>query len=586
MRTLVIAWALSCLFLASVGLSSRPAYGQNPAPPQLRVVPIPTPADAVQMAAADVLQLALEDRPFQTYFLTYDRSKEFYGAFNYALNSSVGHSSILYRPDVVGGGWLIRVDRRRLWPQAADFAALDVEFQKLGQIEPYFHTQGEIAQAQVEFKEVQVKTGRQVPQTFVRNGRRFTQLVDEVVTERQPVTSNNKVLAKGSEFSLHLLGKGVNEAPILVLSRATATPGFELNANPIMRADWFMFIVSSSLEEENGRYYTFRRIQDSQGNKTAEQAWLETQGVNYEVIKNLRSDQRIAKWRSNITGKPRAIEYFFTTAARPSVGPVGVSLTRDYLVGKVDSTAHAFRNLLNYKFDGTEAMGFLPNGMMSFVLFNGDGSLARSAPDKLVSDRTVPSPHQTLLQTPISCYRCHGTTDMWMDASNDIYALSKGKFGLNIFDDQSSDTDPLDTMDRLAGLYAGEMDEFLTSVRNTHAKATFILTNGMQVPDVAKKIGEIYGSYRYNAVTPQVACLELGWVVSEEDAVAHLNTILPVLPKNRNGIHTESVVIGTLRAWTPQRPLYVNRDDWEQEYADAMLRVQTQAVRMQASPQR
>lgn len=585
MRKLLTYGVLSCLFVAWLSWGSPAATGQHPQR-QLRAVPIPTPADAVQLAAADALQLAPEDRPFQTYFLTYDRSKEFYGAFSYVLNSSVGHSSILYQPDIASGGWLIRVDRRRLWPRTEDFVALDAEFQKLGKIEPYFHTQGVIAQEQVEFKEVQVKTGRQVQQVFTRNGRRFTQLVDEVVTEQQAVPKTSTVVATGSEFSLHLLGKAAAEAPIIVLSRATATPGLALNANPIMRADWFMFIVSSTLAEENGRYYEFRRIQDSQGGKTAEQLWLETQGVNYEVIKNLRSDQRIAKWRSNITGKPRAVEYFFTTAARPSVGPVGVALTRDYFVGKVDSAAHTLRNLLNYKFDGTEAMGFLPNGMMSFVLFEGNGALTRSAPDKLVSDRTVPSPHQTLLQAPISCYRCHGTTDMWMEATNDIYALSKGKFGLNVFDDQSSNTDPLDTMDRLVGLYAGEMDEFLTSVRNTHAKATFILTNGMQIPDVAKKIGEVYGSYRYNAVTPQVACLELGWVVSEEDAVAHLNLVLPVLPKNRNGIHTESVVIGTLRAWTPQRPLFVNRDDWEQEYADAMLRVQTQAVRMQASPQR
>lgn len=585
MRTLSALRALSCLVLLLVGLSSRPATGQNPQQ-QLRAVVIPTPADAVQMAAADVLQLPLEDRPFQTYFLTYDRSKEFYGAFNYVLNTSVSHASVLYKPDVVAGGWLIRVDRRRLWPRTEDFVALDAEFQKLGQIEHYFHVQGVIAQEKVEFEEVQVKTGRQIPQQFTQGMRRFTRMVDEVVTERRAVTKGSQPVATGSEFALHLLGKTANEAPIIVLAKATATPGLSLNANPIMRADWFLFIASSTLAEENGRYYEFRRIKDSQGGKTAEQLWLETQGVNYEVIKNLRSDQRIAKWRSNVTGKPRAVEYFFTTAARPSVGPVGVALTRDYLVGKVDSTAHALRNLLNYKFDGTEAMGFLPNGMMSFVLFNGDGSLARTAPDKLVSDRTVPSPHQTLLQAPISCYRCHGTTDMWMDAANDIYSLSKGKFGLNVFDDLSSKTDPLDTLDRLVGLYAGEMDEFLTASRNTHAKSTFILTNGMQIPDVAKKIGEIYGSYRYNPVTPQVACLELGWVVSEEDAIPLLNMVLPVLPKNRNGIHTESVVIGTLRAWTPQRPLFVNRDDWEQEYADAMLRVQTQAVRMQASPQR
>jgi hypothetical protein len=567
-------------------------------------VPVPTPADAARMAAEDCLSLSEFDRPFQTYFMTYDRSDEFYGAFSYVLNTCVSHASVLYKPVRTGNGWLLRIDRRQLWPQEADFKVLDKEFQELADIEPYFHTRVEIvveekaeqpakpAEPAAEFEEVRVPTGRKTQEFYFQNGYRYVRWIDETRLEkrRKPAPpkppekkgEEKELQAKqlSNEFSLHLLGLDGNTAPIQVLALATATPGTEINACPIMRADWFLYIATSSLAEDNGRYYQFRRIENTKDGKPAEQLWLESLGVDYKVVQNLRSDQRIAKWRSNITGKPRAVEYFFTSSARPTVGPAGVALTRDYFVGKIDFFRHALKNLLNYDYDGTEAMGFLPNGMMSFVLFDGDGNLATFAPDKLVSDRTVPSPHPTILQTPISCFRCHGSTDMWMPATNDVYNTAKGKIGLNIFGDLSSKEGFADTLDRLTGLYAGEMTEFLRLNTNTHAKATFIATNGMSIPDVAEKIGDVYGVYRYNAVTPQMACLELGWVVTADVAVQQFNTILPILPKNDLGFYPETPVAGELRDWDPAKPVYINRDDWEQEYADIMLRVTTEAIRV------
>lgn len=542
---------------------------------QAQAVRVPSPADAVALAWADCITLPPEDQPFQSYFFTLDRSKDFHGAFDYVLNTCVSHASTLYRSDRVADGWLIRVDRRRLWPKQDDFVVLDAELGKLAQIEPYFHTTGEIV---VKAKKTEVKNVLvEVPRYQHENGRWYTQkwVPKEVVIQ-------DEVVKFGSEFSLHLLGEGGDATPVAGLASATATPGFDINPNPIMRADWFMFLVSSTAKEDNGKYYTFRRIENSKGGQTAEELWVEGLGIDYADVQARRADQRIAKWRSDITGKPRAIEYLFAPSARPSVGPTGIALTRDYFNGKINATEHALKNLLHYNFDGTEAMGFLPNGMMSFVLLDGNGDLVDKAPGELVSDRTVPAPHTTVLQAPISCFRCHGPTDMWMDARNDVYALAKSPMGLNIFDDESSKDDPDGTLDRLAGLYAGEMSEFLRINRNTHAKATFIVTGGMTIPTVSQKIGEVYNRYRFGAITPQIACLELGWVVNENEAAAYLNEVLPLLPKNRHGIHPESVTIGTLRAWTPANQLYVNRDDWEQEYADAMLRVQTELIRTKA----
>lgn len=565
-------------------------------------IAVPTPADAVRMAAEDILTIPPADRPYQTYFLTYDRSKEFRGAFNYVINSCISHAATLYQAESVAGGWLLRIDKRRVWPDKDVFEKLELETQKLADIEPYFHTLGEIVVKEkrkvkktvleeVE-QEVEEKTGRKVSKLIpTGNGYYRQELVDETRKVKKKVQQEVEkeveeeveVKKVGSEFSLHLLGADAQAAPIQILAKETTPFGYDINANPIMRADWFIYIVSSSLEEENGRYYQYRLVQNSNDEKTAEEIWLESLGVDYNTIQERQSDQRIAKWRSNVTGKPRAIEYFFAATSRPAVGPGGVAITRDYFVGKVDAFRHVLKNLLNYSYDGSEAMGVLPNGMIEWTLFDGDGGLVTFAPEKLVSDRTIPSPHSTILQTPISCWRCHGSTDMWMPATNEIYRLAKGPRGINIYDDVSDKDHPESTLDRLTGLYSGEMSEFLRINMNTHARATFLATGGMTIPQVAKKIGEIYGTYRYNAVTPQLACLELGWVVTEDMAADHFNSILPLQPKNRFGVHPESITIGTLRRWTKEEPFFINRDDWEQEYADAMLRVQTHNVRSQAS---
>jgi len=156
---------------------------------QQQPIAVPTPADAARLAWADCQTLPPDAQPFQTYYLTYDRSKEFYGAFNYVLNTCVSHASTLYRPPVVANGWLIRVDRRRCWPQPDDFLALDAEYQKLAQIEPYFHTIGEIVvkekQTVTEEVEVEVKTGRRVQQFYVQNNQRYARWVDETTKQKQ-----------------------------------------------------------------------------------------------------------------------------------------------------------------------------------------------------------------------------------------------------------------------------------------------------------------------------------------------------------------------------------------------------------------
>ena len=560
--------------------------------------PLPTPYDAVVLALTDLQSVPPQDRPYMRYFLTYDRSKEFYGAFSYVINSVLSHSTTIYRPQIRDKGFIIRIDLRRLWPEKEVFDKLFEEYEKLAQIDPYFHVQGE-AEIEVEEETSEAEEGTvELPEDAeqiesleddpegsrrFRVGREvwFVDADGEVSVlqrngrwrsigflKRRVKRVRKKVV--GTQFALHLLGEQGDAAPIQQLSAQTGS------GVPILRADWFIVIATSAAEAENGRYYQFRLIEDSDENKSALQKWLESLGVDYDTVQNLRSDQRIARARSNITGDPRAIEYFFTSSTRASVGPSGVAITRDWFDGKIDPKRHPLKNLLTYKEDGGEAMGFLPNGMMTFILFNGKGDLIREAPPNLASDRTIPPPHQTRLQPMISCVRCHGPQEMWIEAPNDVLRyVKRGK--ADVFDDLGFGEDDQESLDRLAGLYSGEMDEFIRIVRNTHAKATFLATGGMEMPDVAEKLTQIYNDYLFDPVTPQAACRDLGWEVPSKDAVAFFNALVPLLPARPDGRRPEAWAVLHLRSWNAKvSPL--TRRDWELEYADVMLRVMTANV--------
>jgi len=556
------------VMLLLVVIMAASANAQPPIGPAQQVSPkkLPNPSDAVRLAALDLQTMSEDAQPFQRYFWTDDTSKAFHGAFNYVLNTTVSHASVLYLPTITANGHLIRVDTRRIWPRTKHIEQFFPVFEELALIDPYFHMQGTIEQEVT--KQVKVT----VPRYKANDGKFYDYKFENQVT---------KVVTTASEHAIHLGGLDGDMSAIQYLSEAT------LSQAPILNAKWFIRITTTSNSKENGRYIQFRGFKKSQkdaaGNitKSAEQLWLEGMGIDYSQVKNdLQSDQRIGKWRSLITGKPRAIEYLYALNVRAAVGPMVVTMTRDYFTGTISAKNHPIKNLLNYKFDGTEAIGPLPNGMLSFLLFDGDGNLVDVAPQTLVSDRTVPAPHPADLQGPISCIRCHGPTEMWMDTKNDVMAFTKGNLGVNIYDDESDENlTPEEALDRISGLYTGELAEPLRISRNTHAKATFLVTGGMDIPDVTKKIAEIYQEFRYDPVTPEVACRELGYVVSAEKAAVVFNSIVPKLPPNRHGIRTENVMVATLRAWSSNAPLYVNRDDWEQEYSDTMLRVLTEEIR-------
>jgi len=484
------------------------------------------PHHAVAAAALDAGALGPVEAPHYRYYWAIDPAEEFHDAFAYALNTAASHSPNLYQHDRLADGRLIRVDLRRLAPQAKDYARLVAILEGLAGVDPYFHVQGR----------------RKVAPYKASDGKTY----DFVV---------------GTDLALH-----TDLQHHLLLTTLTGSSA------PILRADWFLVKMLSVLD--GGLYYRLRGIEAKPEKGTAEQAWHELLGADPAQAARLRSDERLVTWHSNVTGKPRAIEFFYAANSRPSLGPSLLTITRDFFDGPIDGKRHVMKNLLNYSFDGSEQIGMLPNGMLAFALFDAAGGLVDVAPQNLVTDRTVPGPHTANLQAAVSCIRCHAADEGWKPAQNDLKLVTQGKFAIDIFDDESSKDDPADTLDRLVGLYGGDMDEPLRVARTTHAKAVFALT-GSEPATVMEYVGQAYNRYAYDAITPAVVCREAGYQVNDDNAVAVFNEICPPLPPNALGVSPESITIASLRSWTKEKPIRVPRGDWEQEFADFALRVRT-----------
>ena len=99
----------------------------------------------------------------------------------------------------------------------------------------------------------------------------------------------------------------------------------------------------------------------------------------------------------------------------------------------------------------------------------------------------------------------------------------------------------------------------------------------MTVPETSAGVAQIYGDYVYRDIGAFEACVELGYLVPQNQSVYYLNQILPPLNADVIGVRPEDPIIGALKAG-----LRVNRYQWEQVYADAAFRaLQTRKLKIQ-----
>lgn len=530
------------------------------------IKPAPAPADAVAFALADIATVPKGDQPFQRYVWVPDANKDNIAEVKYTA-ALVSRSTVLYSPKSVAGGRLVRIDLRMMAPRSdnnnKDFLEISQIWEKYA-FDPYFH----IVRTTDEALPTNAKLLKNIDgdpegakrleydgeKWFVSPGGKSYQLVDgDWVPKKLTFAKKQNVAVAGAHVGLdqHVMLQGLTQS----------------NA-PIVRYDWWIIKTLTTLD--GGLYYEWIGIERNPKDTTSLKAFLKKFGGDEDLVAKLRGDQRAAMFKSRVTGRPRMIETFRGVAVRPDSGTGIISITYDTKEGDVGADTDPIRNLLEFKATALEVIVERQSGMHVFALFAANGDLQDSAPDNVVKDHTIPAPYTARLEPGISCIRCHGPFDGWQPFQNEVkLMLEAGKGGgLDVFDDLSvKKNSRQDTLDRLAGLYSGDLTKAYRRGRDDYSDAVFQVTGGMSVPKAGASLSATFSKYRYTDVDAFVACQELGYDVPRDKAVYYLNILLPPLQRDIQGISPEDPILGALKMG-----LSIQRYQWEGVYADAALR--------------
>lgn len=302
-----------------------------------------------------------------------------------------------------------------------------------------------------------------------------------------------------------------------------------------------------------GLYYDFAGIRSGVKGSTSDlDQLLADLGIGdgktpfQQIFDKLRSDERAAMFRSNVTGKPRRILWIATPASRLSTASGVIFITEDIRDRDIDTSQHAILSLITLKVAAYEVIWTRANGSQGYGLFGANGERADEAPPDVVADRTVPTPHTTRLQI-FSCIRCHGPHDGWQPFTNDVKTILTRSKVDNFGDvsDQEINKPISDTVDRIAGWYAGDGAIPLARAREDYDRYVLKATGpwkgaGAQVHVVklsSERLSQLYAQDRWDMVDAREALRRLGYASPLENAAAtvELQKILPPDPRARFG---------------------------------------------------
>lgn len=477
------------------------------------------PSQAVALATDDVLRVPASEQPFVRYVWT-GNDRQAHGALEFTVNSALSHATTLVPSRVVAGGELVRINLASLAPRDADLKRLIETWEGLDVAEPYFHTVRIVAS-----------------KPYTQGGKTWT---GKRVAE----------LALHTGLDKHLLLASLTQSRV-----------------PIVRADWF--IVRALSTANGGRYYEFRGTEKSDAKNTAFDKWLAKSGTSEKLVESLRSDERAAMTFSGVTSRARRVDMFAGAGVRLSQGTPLVTITHDISNADVAAETDPIKNLLNFKDRAREAFRTLPTGLIEMGLFDGKGELQDFVPQDIAHDSTIPTPFNQTLEGFASCVACHAGEDMFRSTRNDVMAAIKARGG-DVFDDLKGKAGTADTLDRLAGLYSGDLMTVIRQARTNFSMVVYRMTGGMSVPDVGGKIASIRNEYAFSMVTPAKACRELGFDATDANASEVFATAVPPLPKDANGFTPEGAFAVMLRGNVP-----ITRIQWEQDFSDFALRAET-----------
>lgn len=591
-----------------------------------------TPNDAVLLALADLQGVNPFARPFTRYIWIQNGASESTKTTSLALNY-VSRASAIYKPPPVAGGHLIRVDLRMYAPRDQDlreWLALWEQFQ----FDPFFSvllTKDTLEFAgkllddlpkkkitrQVKKKAIKPGKPRHEKRVIAHQGGAYNAPDDsgrhwdymepgryEIDLEFKGEPVEEETTETVEEWVPAVLGKDVDVLRSNAFHiNAAAFASLQALTNslaPVVEHRYFKSRALRTIKDKGvfqtvfgGLYYELRGIKKAKevlGNDTKAtdlDVYFESLGIGSikgglsadRLFDQLRSDQRLAVFRSGVTGKPREVTMFHVPAGKE--GNAWGAITGDVKDQDIDIGDRAFANLLNPRRRARESIFPRATDLDEFALFNGEGALQDEVPPDVANDSTVPHPHSQRLEPAISCIRCHYAdgSDGWKPLLNDVKRLLDSR--LDLFGDLSQRKSAFgrETIDRLAGLYAGDFSKNLRRNRDDAAEATLKATgpwkDGGDQTGIAKlsaaRLQEEDSGYNYDFVDCRTALREIGLEVDPKRANAVFQQLVP--PDVRNlfaGAYVpEDPRIGALRAG-----FGINRSDWSLVYGFAAERAQ------------
>lgn len=592
-------------------VEEEPPVEEKPAPEDKPAV-LPVPDDALIMALQDARRLPEFQAPFYRYVWEPEGTEDEVKEATVTLNV-ISRATIPQQPVVLYGGKLLRVDLRRYAPRSNDLVDW-LKFWEDLRFDPTFSlllTSDELKNIHFPVERVpkvkkkiikkvtrqehfkikvkkQVKVGIGTPflgsdgQYYQNQKIEEKEVEEDAVREvEDTVEETVEVPVTDTDVSTVRVQGGASD-PLLMAELESILQ----TEAPIVHHRYFERRALTTIKDKGvfadvwgGRYYDFRGIKKAKDVKGKEKAtdldvFLELFGLGLvkanftaeELFNNLRSDQRVAMFKSGVTGKPRTVEWLPSPTGRTTSG--GGAITDDLKDQDVDINTHPIMNLLHFKAAAREAIFFGVNGMLVYALFDGDGNLLDEAAPDVVVDRTVPAPATARLQCCDSCQSCHDTKGDrgWNPVHNDVTPLLKHQLDV-LFDISNLRTDQIDQFDRIAGLYMGNFDDKLRiakddyslSLRRVAGPWKDALPDGTDTVKVGMgKLIDGERGYWYSQVTPAMALEELGLHVPKDDVLPTLNKLLPPDPLSRVGeVFPEDPRIGALL-----NGISIPRSDW------------------------
>ena len=606
MRILFSSLVLSC-FINSVLMGQDDLTLEQPQKP-LKMERLGVPMDAMKLALLDINNFSDQAIYFR-YVWVPENKKENCDAVDIAVNTAISNSSGLVKGVRIGEHRLLRYDLRSLAPKESELKSLRDTWERMAEDEPYFLVPGDSSALVLNKDVIVITKDNAQPATFEKvlvsipkdteldllgekiddDGTKWykIQWQAEICFVLQMYARKESRKVEGKHQFKRVLGPHVGEGAEML---ALAT----LSQVPIVRHDYFIRKVLSNVE--GGLYYEFRGIVKSPNeNQTDLEFLLESKfKARIKDFQDSRSDQKVAMFRSRVTGKPRAT-LFIAGARRVTVNQGLIVMTLDLDEDQALQFNDPFLDILKHKYQGIELFAELGNGMILYALYTGDldgdgifevknedgeaeGALVREVPPQIATDHRVPPPYSNRLQPGISCMRCHNQIhegrqqEGWIEHPNDVMKLVKA--GLDIFGQRKDKQSIQSAIDRKVGLYTGDFAKVFRRARDDYADALLLLTGNIGteeksgVTENIDQLVKIYHEFWYELITPKRACQELGYgVETEEDAVKLLNDLLKPLPPNELGISPEDVRLGALKAG-----IAINRFQWEAVYPDAAER--------------